>query len=247
MSGPLYVIPCTDKWKKFFQLYGQLPELWKIEYRHKKNKEGKREAAYEKLLQLYKTIDPNATIDVMKRKINGVRTCFNRELRKVEESERTSSKTGHVRVPNLWYFDALSFLREAHLPERRHREPAIRVKSEEEIWISESENGNEVDDAEDKNASSDWSNPTPVEQPFEQREQDTGMLLQNFELLQQAANQLNNSSSRDEATIYAEGWATSYRKLNERQKLLAKKAIEEIFVLGQLDQLQVNSVLINPR
>lgn len=48
--------------------------------------------------------------------------------------------------------------------------------------------------------------------------------------------------TRDEATVYAEGWAISYRKLDERNKLLAKKAIEEILVLGQLNKLEFNSV-----
>jgi len=51
-----------------------------------------------------------------------------------------------------------------------------------------------------------------------------------------------NHNSRDEASIFAEGWAISYRKLDERNRLLAKKAIEEILVLGQLNQLEFNSV-----
>ncbi|XP_034110829.1 uncharacterized protein LOC117572251 [Drosophila albomicans] len=47
---------------------------------------------------------------------------------------------------------------------------------------------------------------------------------------------------RDEANIFAEGWAVSYRKLDAHNRLLAKKAIEEILVLGQLNKLQFNSV-----
>lgn len=49
-------------------------------------------------------------------------------------------------------------------------------------------------------------------------------------------------NTRDEAAVFAEGWAISYRKLDEKNKLLAKKAIEEILVLGQLNKLDFNSV-----
>lgn len=47
---------------------------------------------------------------------------------------------------------------------------------------------------------------------------------------------------RDEAMIYAEAWACSYRKLSEEQKFYAKKACDEIFVLGQLGKLTLNAV-----
>lgn len=53
---------------------------------------------------------------------------------------------------------------------------------------------------------------------------------------------LSNKSKRDEACIFAEGWACSFRKLSEEQKLYAKKAIEEILILGQLKQLSLNCV-----
>lgn len=52
-------------------------------------------------------------------------------------------------------------------------------------------------------------------------------------------------AARDEAAIYADAWAVSYRKMNVEQRLYAKKAIEEILILGQLGQLTLNSVLIN--
>ena len=48
--------------------------------------------------------------------------------------------------------------------------------------------------------------------------------------------------SRDDAAIYAEAWACSYRKLSEEQKFYAKKACDEIFVLGQLEKLTLNTV-----
>lgn len=65
--------------------------------------------------------------------------------------------------------------------------------------------------------------------------------LNHSQLLPQLLHNISHNS-RDEAAVYAEGWAISYRKLDEKNKLLAKKAIEEILVLGQLNKLEFNSV-----
>lgn len=53
---------------------------------------------------------------------------------------------------------------------------------------------------------------------------------------------LSHKKERDEADIYGDAWAQSYRKLSAKQKLFAKKACDEIFILGQLEQLTLNSV-----
>lgn len=100
----------SDLWLEFFRSYRRLPALWKTTDEMYKNKRVK-QAAYEKLLVCYKKIDPQANIDTMRRRMNGIRTCFRRELRKVELSEYTSKKAIDVYVPHLWYYDELSFLR----------------------------------------------------------------------------------------------------------------------------------------
>ena len=50
------------------------------------------------------------------------------------------------------------------------------------------------------------------------------------------------TNSKDDARVFAESWATSYRKLSPNQQIYAKKAIEEILVLRQLDLLSLHSV-----
>ena len=66
------------------------------------------------------------------------------------------------------------------------------------------------------------------------------------ELLRKATIYMENLSKkeRDEADIYAESWAHAYRKLTESQKLYAKKACDDIFILGQLRKLHFNTVNI---
>ena len=62
-------------------------------------------------------------------------------------------------------------------------------------------------------------------------------------LLKEALGKLSKEeTSKDDASVFAESWATSYRKLSPTQQIYAKKAIEEILVLGQLDLLSLHSV-----
>lgn len=49
----------------------------------------------------------------------------------------------------------------------------------------------------------------------------------------------------DEAGIYGQSWACGFRKLTPQQRLFAKKAIDEILILGQLKALKFNTVPIN--
>lgn len=104
-------IPQTDRWQEFFDTYRQLPALWRSSDEQYKNQRHKK-AAYERLLECYRQIDPKANVDSMRRRINGIRTCFRRELRKVEHSEEISQDMSKVYVPHLWYYNELSFLRD---------------------------------------------------------------------------------------------------------------------------------------
>ncbi|XP_016955824.1 uncharacterized protein LOC108028474 [Drosophila biarmipes] len=49
-------------------------------------------------------------------------------------------------------------------------------------------------------------------------------------------------SGAEESNIYAQTWSLEYRKLSEDQKFYAKKAIDEILVLGRLRRLTLNTV-----
>lgn len=66
------------------------------------------------------------------------------------------------------------------------------------------------------------------------------------EFLQQAVETLTNLNSEkgdvNDGDIYARSWALSFNKLCEEQKLYAKKAIDDILLLGQLNKLTLNVV-----
>ncbi|XP_017089576.2 uncharacterized protein [Drosophila bipectinata] len=46
----------------------------------------------------------------------------------------------------------------------------------------------------------------------------------------------------EESNIYAQTWSLEFRKLSDDQKFYAKRAIDEIFVLGRLRRLTLNTV-----
>ncbi|KAL7731940.1 hypothetical protein ACLKA6_016990 [Drosophila palustris] len=244
----------SDLWVEFFRNYRRLPALWKTTDEMYKNKRAK-QAAYEKLLAHYKKIDPQANIDTMRRRMNGIRTCFRRELRKVELSEYTSKKASDVYVPHLWYYNELSFLR-LDASEKKASYDAVDDSSDsffndddeemnelkQEIELEERNIESPLEEAQKSPSNNSCQDPikASVNQTVDHSQNNTSK-----DALMPSVNQtLHNTAhqARDEANIYAEGWATSYRKLDERNKLLAKKAIEEILVLGQLNQLEFNSV-----
>ncbi|KAK9880792.1 hypothetical protein WA026_013121, partial [Henosepilachna vigintioctopunctata] len=61
------------------------------------------------------------------------------------------------------------------------------------------------------------------------------------DLLKKSVGQLTKKDNKDEASVYADSWATSFRKLSATQEIYAKEAIEDMLVLGQLNELTLHS------
>lgn len=93
--------------REFIQLYQSLPCLWNIKSKEYSNRE-LRAWAYEKLIEQYKSIDREANRETIKKKINSLRSTYNKERHKVQASIRNSDK--EIYVPTLWYYNLLSFL-----------------------------------------------------------------------------------------------------------------------------------------
>ncbi|XP_055849371.1 uncharacterized protein LOC129914238 isoform X2 [Episyrphus balteatus] len=98
-------------WKEFFDVYRRYPELWKVKSDAYKNRMLKRRA-YGILLEKYREYEPDATEDVLKKKINNIRGCYRRELNKVNRSYESGCATEDIYKPTLWYFNDLNFLRD---------------------------------------------------------------------------------------------------------------------------------------
>jgi hypothetical protein len=53
-----------------------------------------------------------------RRKIHSFRCCFRRELKRVLDSQKSETSADDVYVPNLWYYDLLSFIADSEIPRR---------------------------------------------------------------------------------------------------------------------------------
>nr|CAI5829191.1 unnamed protein product [Callosobruchus analis] len=110
-SKPVVVETIPKRSVSFYESYREQVCLWDVKSKDYSNKQ-KRNASYEMLLQKLKEINPQATIEILKKKINNMRTAFRRELKKVQSSKGTGQR-GDTYQPTLWYFDLLLFTTQA--------------------------------------------------------------------------------------------------------------------------------------
>lgn len=101
---------------EFIELYRSLPCLYDIKSKQYLNKPLKL-AAYNKMVEKLKTVDPAATKDMVVKKINNMRSSYRKELKKIKESKRSGS-SGEVYETSLWYFHLLDFLYEHEIPRK---------------------------------------------------------------------------------------------------------------------------------
>lgn len=85
--------------------------MWKIKSEVYKNR-NKKNAAYDKMVEKMKEIEPKADRAMVRTKINILRTSYRRELKKVKSSIRSGAGTDVIYKPNLWYYNKLDFLRD---------------------------------------------------------------------------------------------------------------------------------------
>ncbi|XP_066951272.1 uncharacterized protein [Macrobrachium rosenbergii] len=101
--------------QRFIDAYKDLPELWDSQNPNYVRKD-KRNAGYEKLLDILRLMKNDATVDDVKRKLNTLRSNFRRELKKVHDSKRSGVTTEEVYEPSSWVFYELLFLKDLEKP-----------------------------------------------------------------------------------------------------------------------------------
>ncbi|KAG8171645.1 hypothetical protein JTE90_018738 [Oedothorax gibbosus] len=130
--------------------------LWKTSDSDYHNKV-KRNLVLQSLVDLFKTVDPTATKDVVLKKLNSMRGSFRKELNKVRASEWSGTGVDDVHVPKLWYYDKMLFLEEQEIP---RLSVSIRsVLDEMPFGIDETDNDDTSDTA--SQASSNSTTPRP--------------------------------------------------------------------------------------
>lgn len=110
-----YLTPAHHHLLEFIDLYREEPCLWQIKSKEYSNRNLK-QMAYDKLVTKWQEVDPEATKDIVVKKINSIRTCFRKELKKVAASILSGCATEDVYCPTLWYYSNLEFLRDLETP-----------------------------------------------------------------------------------------------------------------------------------
>ncbi|CAJ0957761.1 unnamed protein product [Ranitomeya imitator] len=115
-------------------MYRSLPCLWKIKSADYSNRY-KKKAVYEKLVALYKEHHPTETVDenIVRKKIQALRTVYKKEINKVEKSMKSGPGTDDVYVPKLWYYDLLVFTPDQEIPHTCQTVTSLCAPSAEEI------------------------------------------------------------------------------------------------------------------
>ncbi|XP_059051688.1 uncharacterized protein LOC131846417 [Achroia grisella] len=97
-----------ELWTRIIELYKNLPYLWDRAHESYGNR-FMRDKGYKLLLEAYREYDNgDCTIPALKKKIENMRTCYYRELKKVRNS--AESGVEDIYVPTLWYYDMFHFL-----------------------------------------------------------------------------------------------------------------------------------------
>jgi hypothetical protein len=102
------------------ELYRDHPELWKVKSRDYYNR-NKKSAAFDRMLRAVKTLKPDYTVSKLKKKINFLRTYFNREYKAIEQKKKSGASADDIPHPSLWYYnDEVVFSHQSQISIRLH-------------------------------------------------------------------------------------------------------------------------------
>ena len=83
---------------EFIEIYKSEPCLWKIKSSDYHDRD-KKDAAYRKLVMKLKEIEPDANVNVVKKKINNLRSNVRKEKKKIDSSMKSGASADNVYKP----------------------------------------------------------------------------------------------------------------------------------------------------
>ncbi|CAJ0929917.1 unnamed protein product [Ranitomeya imitator] len=246
--------------REMIEMYRSLPCLWQIKSAEYSNRNKKREA-YGKLVALFKQHNPCEKVDesVVRKKIQGLRTVYKKELNKVVKSMKSGAATDEVYVPSLWYYDLLGLTRDQELPrtmvssmrQTLDQDPVIPTDTpvgdqdrhdlssatSDDILVDEPSMAEATEGSNEDPAPSTLNSPTvPRRINNVRRRKDT--LLPSTELVC-LAKQMLSQQSNTSVDSFANFAADSLGKLEDTQRIHAERVIFETLskaAAGQLDE-----------
>ncbi|XP_072934026.1 uncharacterized protein [Epargyreus clarus] len=224
--------------KLFIEAYKASPELWdpnNINYTNKY----RRIEAQENLLSIYKLVQEDATRIDVRKKINTLRSNYNKEMAKI----KTAEAEGREYIPKNWLFHQLRFLDVARKPgclEESENEEAGETETEAskikvENTYTTLTNFVNVDQIQNIEVTHDQqTQPTPKAKPIKRTISQQRRLDKH----------LPNPHSTGIEPI-ALVWSSKLQNLRPSQRMLAEKAINDVLFEAYLNNLGKGPLVIN--
>jgi len=108
---------CREFITEFIHMCLEYPCLWKVKSKEYSDTV-KKNFAYEHLTTKLKEIDLYANKENVVKKINSLRSCFRKEVKKVNDSKKSGAGADDTDTPSLWYFQELLFLTDQEVPRK---------------------------------------------------------------------------------------------------------------------------------
>jgi hypothetical protein len=100
--------------RECIEVYRSIPALWDVKCKNYSNRVVKSEQ-HDQLLRKYRERYPDADRQQVTKKFNSLRTNFRKELKRINDSQKSGAGTYDILEPTLWYFD-MKFLDGLELP-----------------------------------------------------------------------------------------------------------------------------------
>ncbi|GIX79232.1 MADF domain-containing protein [Caerostris extrusa] len=243
----------------FIEIYHSEPSLWKVRSSHYNNKAIKN-VAYRRMVAKLREIYPNADVEMVKRKINALRTNYRKELRKVEASKERNHLTGEpVYVPSLWYYELFHFIAD------QESEPPIidvtgdsvdvknilRVDFDESMGYEREDMSDDFDEEfqvsspESQNASS-LNHHSMAGYPENNHEASSSKRRRNFFMPEKEwyeKVEVPSPSSPDGQEVFGQYVASRLRQMDKTNQTLSERLISEVLFRGQMGLLSRKTCL----
>ncbi|XP_076298043.1 uncharacterized protein LOC143217541 [Lasioglossum baleicum] len=92
-------------------LYRDCPELWKVKSKDYFN-QSKKLNSQQTIVNVLIKFKPDYTVEKLKKKINTLRTNFNKDFKLIESAKRSGASTDDIPKPKTWYFEDMLFLKD---------------------------------------------------------------------------------------------------------------------------------------
>ncbi|XP_053667608.1 uncharacterized protein LOC128717957 [Anopheles marshallii] len=233
---------------EFILLYKSFPCLWDSTVKEYLDRDEK-QRAYERLVQKYKEMDKNATRSTVAKKINVLRTCYRRELTKLNKSLHSSCGDKAYK-PTLWYFDLLAFLDESKSREVEsscegsgivtatvHR-PIKEILQHVEIEYIENESPFDSNDCGSVVEERVYSSCSMSSSATTEKRNFSSFDQQSYQQSNAARKRIRFSSNNEDSfDIFGKHIAYKLLSLNKQQYILAQKLINDVLFEGEMETL----------